>query len=257
MKSIVFFDEIMQNLWLRKGVGNSMKIFFIRNAPNNIPWLLKVFPAMPVMMFPFKNMKKSWFFSPVWHCWTPYSKSRIRCTRPNTAWWRPAARQLWSDGFRRLMNRFGCASSMLWSWWFTNSGSFFKWNFAVFPEFWWRGYSQQNISCVTQLAQPSWDDSYAPVEFYSSRVNFRPSIFGFQKITSFLNVSENRSRNFCIFWWFFGVFFQTNYWRPWFSNFINCSYESSQEGCATCVTQLIFCWEYPRHQNSGNTAKFH
>ena len=159
MKSIVFFDEIMQNLWLRIEVGNSMKIFFIRNAPNNIPWSLKVFPAVPVMMFPFKNMKKSCFFSPVWHCWTPYRKSRIRCTRPNTAWWRPAARQLWSDGFRRLMNRFGCASSMLWSWWFTNSGSFCKWNFAVFPEFWWRGYSQQNISCVTQLAQPSWDDS--------------------------------------------------------------------------------------------------
>ena len=53
MKIIAFFDEIMQKIWFKIGVGNSMKIFFIRNAPNTIPWSLKVFPGMTVMMFPF------------------------------------------------------------------------------------------------------------------------------------------------------------------------------------------------------------
>ena len=72
-----------------------------------------------------ETSKISMLFSPVSHCGTLYSKSLIQCTRPNTALWAPAARQLWSDGFRRLINRFGCASSMLWSWWFTDSGSFF------------------------------------------------------------------------------------------------------------------------------------
>ena len=40
-----------------------MKMFFIRNVPNNIPWSLKVFPVMTVMMFPFKNHEKIMFFS--------------------------------------------------------------------------------------------------------------------------------------------------------------------------------------------------
>ena len=62
MKIIELFDEIMQKLWLKIGVGNLMKIFFIRNAPNNISWSLKVFPVMTVMMFPFKNHEKSWKF---------------------------------------------------------------------------------------------------------------------------------------------------------------------------------------------------
>ena len=100
-----------------------------------------------------KTMKMSWYFSPVCHCGTPYSKSRIACTRPNTALWRPAVRQLWSDGFRRLMNRFGRASSMLWLWWFTNRLPIFAWNFAFPADFWCRGYPLQNISCVTKRKQ--------------------------------------------------------------------------------------------------------
>ena len=106
-----------------------------------------------------ETSKISMFFSPVSHCGTLYSKSLIQCTRPNTALWAPAARQLWSDGFRRLMNRFGRASSMLWLWWFTDRLPIFAWNFAFPADFWCRGYPLQNISCVTQLAQPSWDDS--------------------------------------------------------------------------------------------------
>ena len=119
MKSIDFFDEIIQKWWLKIGVGKLMKIFFIRNAPNTIPLSLKVFPVMTVMIFPRKTMNFSCLFSPDCHCGTSYSKSRIPCTRPNTALWRPTARQLWSDGFRRLINRFGCSSSMCWSRWFS------------------------------------------------------------------------------------------------------------------------------------------
>ena len=39
-----------------------MKIFFIRNAPNNVPWSLKVFPVMPVTIFPRKTIKNPCFF---------------------------------------------------------------------------------------------------------------------------------------------------------------------------------------------------
>ena len=38
-----------------------MKIFFIRNVPNNIPWSLKVFPVMSVTMFPRKPIKNHVF----------------------------------------------------------------------------------------------------------------------------------------------------------------------------------------------------
>ena len=34
-----------------------MKIFFMRNVPNNIPWSPKVFPVMSVTIFPRKPMK--------------------------------------------------------------------------------------------------------------------------------------------------------------------------------------------------------
>ena len=44
MKSIGFFDEIMQKIQFKIWVGKMTKIFFIRNAPNNIAWSLKVFP---------------------------------------------------------------------------------------------------------------------------------------------------------------------------------------------------------------------
>ena len=47
----------MQKLWFKIEVGKLMKIFFIRNVLNNIPWSLKVFPVMPVTIFPRKTMK--------------------------------------------------------------------------------------------------------------------------------------------------------------------------------------------------------
>ena len=55
MKFIEFFDEIEQKIRFKIRVEILMKIFFIRNVPNNIPWPLKVFPVATVMMFPFKN----------------------------------------------------------------------------------------------------------------------------------------------------------------------------------------------------------
>ena len=116
MKIIEFFDEIMQKLWFKIGVGKLMKIFFIRNVPNNIPWSLKVFPVMPVTIFPRKTMKNSCFFLPVCHCGTLYSKSVIPCARPKTALWRPAARQLQSDGSLRLITFRSSASSMFCTW---------------------------------------------------------------------------------------------------------------------------------------------
>ena len=58
MKIIECFDEIMQKIWFKIGVGKLMKIFFIRNVPNNIPWSLKIFPVMSVMIFPRKTIKK-------------------------------------------------------------------------------------------------------------------------------------------------------------------------------------------------------
>ena len=62
MKIIGIFDEIMQKLWFKIGVGKSMKIFFIRNVPNNITLSLEVFLVMPVTIFPRKTMKNSSFF---------------------------------------------------------------------------------------------------------------------------------------------------------------------------------------------------
>ena len=116
MKIIAFFDGIMQKICFKIGVGKSMKIFFIRNVPSNIPWSLKVFPVMPVMIFPRKTMKNSCFFLPVCHCGTLYSKSVIQCARPNTALWRPAARQLQSDGSLRLITFRSSASNMFCLW---------------------------------------------------------------------------------------------------------------------------------------------
>ena len=67
-----------------------------------------------------ETSKISMFFSPVSHCGTLYSKSLIQCTRPNTALWAPAARQLWSDGFRRLINGFRRDLNGVWSGWFSD-----------------------------------------------------------------------------------------------------------------------------------------
>ena len=103
-----------------------MKIFFIRNVPNKIPWALKVFPVMPMMIFPRKTMKISCFFLQVCHCGTLYSKSVIPCAQPKTALWRPAARQLQSDGSLRLITPRSSPSSMLWSRVYSYSVPFFS-----------------------------------------------------------------------------------------------------------------------------------
>ena len=68
------FHQIEQKICFKIGVGKSMKIFFIRNVKNNIPWPLKVLPVMPVTIFPRKIMKKTCFLSPVCHCGTLHSK---------------------------------------------------------------------------------------------------------------------------------------------------------------------------------------
>ena len=57
MKISAFFDEIMQKIWFKIGVGKLMKIFFMRNVPNNILWPLKVSPVMPETIFPRKTIK--------------------------------------------------------------------------------------------------------------------------------------------------------------------------------------------------------
>ena len=62
MKIIGFFDEIMSKTWFKMRVGKLMKIFFMRNVPNNIPWSLKVFPVMFQTVFPPKTIKKNMFF---------------------------------------------------------------------------------------------------------------------------------------------------------------------------------------------------
>ena len=116
MKIIEIFDEIMQKLWFKIGVGKSVKIFFIRNVPNKIPWSLKVFPVMPVTIFPRKTMKNPCFFLPVRHCGALYSKSVIPCARPCTAFRHTRLRQLQSDGSLRLMTLRSSPSNGYWSW---------------------------------------------------------------------------------------------------------------------------------------------
>ena len=53
-----FFDEIIQKWWFKIWVGKSMKIFFIRNAPNTIPLSLKVFRWWLWWYF----LEKQWIF---------------------------------------------------------------------------------------------------------------------------------------------------------------------------------------------------
>ena len=98
-----------------------------------------------------ETSKISMFFFAVRHCGTLYSKSVMLCKRLNITFGQLALRQLWSDGSLRVLTPRSCPSSMLRTWWFCNSVYFLSWKFEVFPEFWWRGYSQQNISCVTKL----------------------------------------------------------------------------------------------------------
>ena len=51
-----------------------MKIFFIRNVSNNIPLSLKVFPVMPLALFPRKTMIFSCVFMLSGYCRVSYSK---------------------------------------------------------------------------------------------------------------------------------------------------------------------------------------
>ena len=132
-----------------------MKIFFIRNVPNNIPWSLKVFSVMPVTIFPRKTMKNSCFFLPVCHYGTLYSKSVIPCARPKTALWRPVARQLQSDGSLRLITFRSSASSMLRSRVYSYSVPFFSRSLYLLAEFCSRLIGAVFDSSVTQLSQPS------------------------------------------------------------------------------------------------------
>ena len=74
MEIIDFLMKSLQKVWLKIGVGNLMKIFFIRNTPNTIPLSLKVFRVMTVMVFPRKTMHFWCFFSPDCHCGSAYSK---------------------------------------------------------------------------------------------------------------------------------------------------------------------------------------
>ena len=60
------------------------------------------------------------FFIPDCHCGTLYSKSAIPCPRPSTVLWRPAARQLQSDGSLRLLTPRSSAWNMSSTWWFSS-----------------------------------------------------------------------------------------------------------------------------------------
>ena len=144
-----------QKICFKIGVAKSMKIFFIRNVPNNIPWPRKVFPVMLVTIFPRKIMKFSCFFLSVCYCGTLYSKSIIPCSRPNTALWRPAARQLQSDGSLRLITFKSSASSMLRSRVCSYRVPFFSRWLYILTEFCSRQTAFDFDSSVTQLAQPS------------------------------------------------------------------------------------------------------
>ena len=56
------------------GVGKMLKIFFNRNVSNNIPLSLKVFPVMPLAIFPRKTMIFSCVFMFSGYCRVSYSK---------------------------------------------------------------------------------------------------------------------------------------------------------------------------------------
>ena len=73
------FNVFEQKTWLKIGVGNLMKIFFIRNVPNNSPWSLKMSPVMHATIFPRKTMKNSRFFMYADYCRASYSKC-MRCS---------------------------------------------------------------------------------------------------------------------------------------------------------------------------------
>ena len=85
-KNHEIFNEIEQKIWFKIGVGILMKIFFIRNVPNNIPWSLKMFPVMYVTIFPRKTMKKSCFFMYADYCRASHSKCMHCSSIAPTQW---------------------------------------------------------------------------------------------------------------------------------------------------------------------------
>ena len=141
-----------------------MKIFFIRNVENNIPWPLKVLPVMPVTIFPRKIMKKTCFFSPVCHCGTLHSKSGIPCARPSTALWHTFGRCTAEDRSSRLL---GVGSSAP-GFWTTSMHTNTMWNISLAPTTLAEESSAPQsliyAGSVTQLPfcdMPSWAGSYA------------------------------------------------------------------------------------------------
>jgi hypothetical protein len=62
---------------------------------------------------PQKTFRFSMFFIIIGHCVTPYSKPETPCAWLRTAFWRPAPRQLQSDGSLRLLTLRSSASDML------------------------------------------------------------------------------------------------------------------------------------------------
>ena len=62
---------------------------------------------------PQKTSRFSMVFILVGHCGTSYSKPETPCAWPRTAFWRPAPRQVQSDGSLRLLTLRSSASDML------------------------------------------------------------------------------------------------------------------------------------------------
>ena len=104
-----------------------------------------------------KNHENPCFFLPVCHCGTLYSKSVIPCARPKTALWRPAARQLQSDGSLRLITFRSSSSSMLWSRVYSYSVLFFSRWLHLLAEFCSRlidGFFDSLVTKHKKMSQP-------------------------------------------------------------------------------------------------------
>ena len=115
------FTQNEQKIYFKLGVGKSMKIFFIRNVLNIIPWPLTVVPGMPLTVFLEKNMKISCFFMLVDYCRDSYCKCINYTIGGSEQIWAWRERWLWRDLFSRPLGVGSSASSMLRSWWFVSS----------------------------------------------------------------------------------------------------------------------------------------
>ena len=87
-----------------------MKIFFIRNVPNNLPWSLEMFPVMPVTIFPRKTMKKSCFFMYADYCRASHSNCMHCSSFAPTQW-----DHFWGSGRAVELLQFAlyCSKSLL------------------------------------------------------------------------------------------------------------------------------------------------